>query len=111
MAEPTTSIATAAGLLLVKIVPGAVGSLIALRFIGDELTGRQKAVSFLAGAAIAYYGGPAAVSWFAITDGGAQQAIGFLVGLFGLAITKELFKEINNADFIGALKRRFLGGQ
>ncbi|UQP01399.1 holin [Burkholderia multivorans] len=110
MAEPTTSAVAAAGALLVKIVPGAVGSLIALRFIGDGLTGRQKAVSFVAGAAVSYFVGPLIVTWFAITDNGAQQAIGFLVGLFGLAITKELFKEINNADFIGALKRRIFGG-
>ncbi|MDI3301599.1 MAG: holin [Burkholderia multivorans] len=111
MAEPTTSAVAAAGALLAKLVPGAVGSLIALSFIGDGLTRKQKAFSFMSGAAVAYYGGPLAVSWFAITDSGAQQAIGFLVGLFGLAVTKELFKEINNADFIGALKRRFLGGQ
>ncbi|PRG76126.1 holin [Burkholderia multivorans] len=110
MAEPTTSAIAAAGALLAKIVPGAIGSLIALSFIGDGLTRKQKAVSFLSGAAVAYYGGPAAVSWFSITDNGAQQAIGFLVGLFGLAITKELFKEINNADFLGALKRRIFGG-
>ncbi|MDW9227086.1 putative membrane protein [Burkholderia cepacia] len=110
MAEPASSAIAAAGALLVKIIPGAVGSLIALSFIGDGLTRKQKAVSFLSGAAVAYYGGPAAVSWFSITDGGAQQAIGFLVGLFGLAVTKELFKEINNADFIGALKRRIFGG-
>jgi len=110
MAEPTTSALAAAGALLVKIVPGAVGSLITLCFIGDGLTGRQKVVSFLSGAAIAYYVGPAAVSWFSITGSGGPQAIGFLVGLFGLAVTKELFKEINNADFIGALKRRIFGG-
>ncbi|UVE55311.1 holin [Burkholderia sp. EMB26] len=110
MAEPTTSAVAAAGALLVKIVPGAVGSLIALRFIGDGLTGRQKAVSFLSGAAFAYYVAPWIVGKFEITDSGAQQAIGFLVGLFGLAVTKELFKEINNADFIGALKRRIFGG-
>ncbi|KUZ35284.1 hypothetical protein [Burkholderia territorii] len=111
MAEPTTSVVAAAGALLIKIIPGAIGSLIALRFIGDGLTGRQKAVSFVAGAAVSYFIGPAIVTWFAITDGGAQQAIGFLVGLFGLAIAKELFKEINDADFLGALKRRFFGGQ
>ncbi|MBR7956149.1 holin [Burkholderia cenocepacia] len=111
MAEPTTSLLAAAGALLVKVVPGAVGSLIALRFIGDGLSARQKAVSFVSGAAVSYFIGPLIVAWFGITDAGAQQAIGFLIGLFGLAITKELFKEINNADFIGALKRRFLGGQ
>ncbi|CAB3972370.1 MULTISPECIES: holin [Burkholderia] len=111
MAEPTTSAIAAAGALLAKIVPGAIGSLIALRFIGDGLTGRQKAMSFVTGAAFSYFIAPAIVVWCGITDSGAQQAIGFLVGLFGLAIAKELFKEINNADFIGALKRRFLGGQ
>jgi len=111
MAEPTTSFLAAAGALFAKIVPGAVGSLIALSFIGEGLTRKQKAMSFLSGAAVAYYGGPAAVSWFTITDSGAQQAIGFLVGLFGLAFAKEIFKEINNADFIGALKRRIFGGQ
>ncbi|KVF08995.1 holin [Burkholderia vietnamiensis] len=111
MAEPTTGAAAAVGVVLIKLIPGAIGSLIALSFIGDGLTRKQKAVSFLSGAAVAYYGGPLAVTWFSINDGGAQQAIGFLVGLFGLAITKELFKEINTADIIGALKRRFLGGQ
>ncbi|MCW3701471.1 holin [Burkholderia cenocepacia] len=110
MAEPTTS-AAAAGAILWKLLPGAIGSLIALGFIGEGLTRKQKVVSFLSGGAVAYYGGPLIVAWFAITDSGAQQAIGFLVGLFGLAITKELFKEINTADIIGALKRRFLGGQ
>ncbi|RQR87627.1 MULTISPECIES: holin [unclassified Burkholderia] len=110
MAEPTTSALAAVAALLAKIVPGAVGSLIALRFIGDGLTGRQKALSFVSGAAFSYYVGPWIVSQFAITDSGAQQAIGFLIGLFGLAITKELFKEINNADFLGALKRRIFGG-
>ncbi|MBU9359758.1 holin [Burkholderia multivorans] len=110
MAEPTTSTA-AAGALLWKLLPGAIGSLIALGFIGEGLTRKQKVVSFLSGGAVAYYGGPLIVVWFSITDSGAQQAIGFLVGLFGLAITKELFKEINTADIIGALKRRFLGGQ
>jgi hypothetical protein len=110
MAEPTTSVLAAAGALLVKIVPGAVGSLLALKFIGDGLTWRQKAISFCSGAAIAYYAGPWAVLLFGSNDARSQQAIGFFVGLFGLAITKELFKEINNADFIGALKRRIFGG-
>ncbi|PRH31911.1 holin [Burkholderia multivorans] len=110
MAEPTSSTA-ALGAILWKLLPGAIGSLIALGFIGEGLTRKQKAVSFLSGAAVAYYAGPLIVSCFAINDSGAQQDIGFLVGLFGLAITKELFKEINTADIIGALKRRFLGGQ
>lgn len=107
MAEPTS---TAVGAILWKLLPGAAGSLVALGFIGEGLTRKQKALSFLSGATVAYFVGPLVVSWFAIKDSGAQQAIGFLIGLFGLAVAKELFKEINSADLIGAIKRRFLGG-
>ncbi|HDR9288088.1 TPA: holin [Burkholderia multivorans] len=109
MAEPTTSTA-AVGALLWKLLPGAIGSLIALGFIGEGLTRKQKVVSFLSGAAVAYYVGPLVI-WIAhITDDSQKLGTGFLVGLFGLAITKELFKEINTADLIGAIKRRFFGG-
>nr|WP_254223845.1 hypothetical protein [Burkholderia multivorans] len=50
MAEPTTSTA-AVGALLWKLLPGAIGSLIALGFIGEGLTRKQKVVSFLSGGA------------------------------------------------------------
>lgn len=53
MAEPTTSTA-AVGALLWKLLPGAIGSLIALGFIGEGLTRKQKVVSFLSGSAVAY---------------------------------------------------------
>ncbi|WP_287497179.1 holin [Pandoraea sp. CB10b_02] len=110
MAEPTSGAVAAAVAVTVKVLPGAVGSLIALRFIGEGLTRKQKAMSFAAGAAMSYYLSPLVVMYFAITDAGAQQAFGFLMGLFGLALAKEVFKEINDADLIGALKRRLFGG-
>ncbi|VVE82582.1 holin [Pandoraea sputorum] len=110
MAEPTSGAVAAAVAVVVKVLPGAIGSLIALRFIGEGLTRKQKAMSFAAGAAMSYYLSPLVVMYFAITDAGAQQAFGFLMGLFGLALAKEVFKEINDADLIGALKRRLSGG-
>ncbi|WP_237171263.1 hypothetical protein [Pandoraea pulmonicola] len=78
---------------------------------GEGLTKKQKAMSFAAGAAMSYYLSPLVVMYFAITDAGAQQAFGFLMGLFGLALAKEVCKEINDADLIGALKRRLFGGR
>ncbi|MGG2041157.1 holin [Burkholderia gladioli] len=111
MADPTSSAVTAAVAILAKIVPGAVGSLIALGFIGEGLSWKQKAISFVSGVAIAYYVGPFVIMLAHITEDSQKLGTGFLVGLFGLAVTKELFKEINSADLIGAIKRRFLGGQ
>ncbi len=110
MAEPTTTFAAAAGAILAKVLPGAVGSLIALGFIGEGLSWRQKAISFASGVAVAYYVGPLVILLAHITEDSQKLGTGFLVGLFGLAVTKELFKEINSADLIGAIKRRFLGG-
>jgi len=110
MAEPTSSAAAAALAVVVKVLPGAIGSLIALQFIGEGLTRKQKVMSFAAGAAMSYYTSPALVVWFAIADPGAQQTLGFLAGLFGLALAKECFKKINEADLIGDIWRRFFGG-
>ncbi|MBI0325556.1 holin [Burkholderia plantarii] len=109
MAEPTTSVAAGIGAILVKVFPGALGSLVSLWFVGEGLGWKQRAMSFAAGVVTAYYIGPLVI-WFAhATEDSQKMGVGFAVGLFGLAITKELFKEINNADLIGTLKRRFFG--
>jgi len=112
MPEPTSTFA-AVWLAIVKyllpLLPGAVGSAIALKFLGEGLNWWQKLSSFAAGLACAVYIAPILIEWFAITGSRTHSGIEFLVGLFALATARELFKEINEADIIGALKRRFLG--
>lgn len=114
MAEPTSTL-VAMWLALVKCVvpllPGAVGSAVALKFLGDGLNWWQKLSSFSAGLACAVYIAPVLIEWFAITGSRTHSGIEFLVGLFALAVAREVFKEINEADFIGALKRRYLGAK
>jgi hypothetical protein len=94
---------------LLPLLPGAVGSAIALKFLGEGLNWWQKLSSFAAGLACAVYIAPILIEWFAITGSRTHSGIEFLVGLFALATARELFKEINEADIIGTLKRRFLG--
>lgn len=112
MPEPTSTFA-AMWLAIVKyllpLLPGAVGSAIALKFLGEGLNWWQKLSSFAAGLACAVYIAPILIEWFAITGSRTHSGIEFLVGLFALATARELFKEINEADIIGTLKRRFLG--
>ena len=112
MAEPTSTLAAVwlgVTKYLLPLLPGAVGSAVALKFLGDGLNWWQKLSSFAAGLACAVYIAPVLIEWFTITGARTHSGIEFLVGLFALATAREVFKEINEADIIGALKRRYLG--
>lgn len=114
MAEPTsTFVAMCIAVLkyLLPLLPGAVGSAIALKFLGDGLNWWQKGSSFAVGLSCAIYVSPIVINWFALTGEQTHSGIEFLVGLFALATCREVFKEINEADIIGTLKRRFLGAK
>ncbi|WP_025918220.1 hypothetical protein [Herminiimonas sp. CN] len=113
MAEP---ISTAAALFSAIIkaalayLPGAAGAAVSLRFLGEDLSFSQKIISFAIGFACAVYIAPALIDLFSIGGQRVHSGVEFLVGLFALATCRELFAEINSADLIGALKRRYLGG-
>ncbi|MGB7195436.1 MAG: holin [Collimonas pratensis] len=112
MPEPTSVLAAfwlAITKYVLPLLPGAMGSAVALKFLGDGLNWWQKLSSFAAGLTCAIYIAPAVIEWFSITGSRSHSGIEFLVGLFGLATCRELFKEINEADLIGAFKQRFLG--
>jgi hypothetical protein len=114
MAEPTSTLAAVwlgVTKYLLPLLPGAVGSAVALKFLGDGLNWWQKLSSFAAGLACAVYIAPVLIEWFAITGARTHSGIEFLVGLFALATAREVFKEINEADIIGTLKRRYLGAK
>jgi hypothetical protein len=115
MAEPVSTLAAILASLakwVLSLLPGAAGAAISLKFLGAELSKSQKLTSFAVGFACAIYIGPAIIELFPSASGPrAQPAIEFLVGLFGLATARELFAEINDADIIGAIKRRYFGGE
>lgn len=114
MAEPVSivaSIFTALGKWALTLLPGAAGAAVSLKFLGDGLTTSQKIVSFVAGFACAVFVAPAIIEFCGIAGARVHSGIEFLVGLFALAVVRELFTEINSADIIGALKRKYFGGE
>jgi len=111
MAEPVSTGAAFAGLIrdALAYLPGAAGAALSLQFLGQALTLLQKLTSFAVGFVCAVYLAPAAIELFGIQGDRVHAGIQFLTGLFALATCRELFVEINTADLIGAIKRRFLG--
>lgn len=113
MAEPVSTLAAITASLLkfaLASLPGAAGAAVSLKFLGKDLSTSQKFLSFLIGFACAVYIAPALIDFFTISGERVHSGVEFLVGLFALAICREVFTEINSADLIGALKRRYLGG-
>lgn len=92
---------------ILPLFPGAVGAALALKFLGEGIGRWQKVTSFAVGLASAAYVAPILVEWLSITSAKTQSGLEFLIGLFALAVTRELFKEINEADIIGSIKRKY----
>ena len=95
---------------IIPLLPGAVGAVIALKFLGEGLSISQRVTAFSIGMVCVIYVAPALIEMFAVTTPNSQNLVAFLTGLFGLAVTREVFKEINDADIVGSLKRHYLGG-
>ncbi len=113
MAEPVATLAaifSALAKAAISYLPGAAGAAVSLKFLGGELSRSQKLISFAAGFACAVYVAPAVIEFFSIEGNRVHAGIEFLTGLFSMAICRELFTEINEADIIGTIKRRYLGG-
>jgi len=114
MAEPVATISailTALAKAAFGYLPGAAGAAVSLKFLGDGLNASQKLISFAVGFACAVFIAPAVIEFFDIHGPRVHSGVEFLVGLFALATCRELFTEINQADIIGSLKRRYFGGE
>jgi hypothetical protein len=84
---------------VIKALPGALGSIVALRWIaGGPL---QRVSSLVGGVSASYYSGDHLAGWLAVNPGLA----GFLVGLFGMAIAAKCFELIAQFDVRGVVDR------
>lgn len=113
MAEPVATIVAILSSLMkaaISSLPGAAGAAVSLHFLGSELSRKQKLTSFVVGFLCAVYVAPALIEMFGVQGARVHSGIEFLVGLFGMATARELMAEINDADIIGTLKRRYFGG-
>jgi len=107
--QDTTNFFTSIFKYLLPLLPGAMGAVVALKFLGEGLNWWQKLSSFSVGLLCAVYVAPIAIDWFDISGVRITAGVEFLVGLFSLAVSREIFNEINSADIIAAIKHRYLG--
>lgn len=81
---------------VLKAIPGAVGSAIALRWVEGSLG--LKITSWAGGGAISYYGSEFIAWWMDLTHAGAIGFIGLALGLFGMICAGKVYELIREAD-------------
>lgn len=98
MAEPDISIA--------KLVAGAAGAFVSLRFVQGTFIERMSMC--IGGAALSYYATTPTALWVGLPH--AEGLVGFLIGLFGMAIMAKIYEAIqatSAGDILEALKRKW----
>jgi len=80
--------------IFTKIIPGLLGSLSSIFFGNGNMSKKQKVASVIIPILFVYYVGPFIVTRANMTTDGGPEALGFLLGMFGMAILREAFKDI-----------------
>ena len=79
---------------LVKIISGVVGALVSLKFI--QGTWLEKSFMALGGSCLSYFATSPIANWLNIEN--TEGLIGFIVGLFGMAIVAKIYELIQVID-------------
>lgn len=79
---------------LAKLLPAILGSVISLRWVQGTWVERLLMVS--GGAILSYYATPWAAAKVQMAD--AEGLVGFLIGLFGMAVIAPVYEAIKSAD-------------
>ena len=90
---------------LTKNAPGAIGALLALRFMRGP-SWLHSAIGFVGGCACSIYGTEFAVKW----TGSDPGLAGFVLGLFGMAVVSKIHEAIDTfkpAETIGNLLKKW----
>jgi hypothetical protein len=95
--------------VLLPLIPSLAGSIVSLQFVGRDLSFPHKISSICVGVACAVYVAPVVISWFGIDGKELHASLQFLIGLFALAIGREIFREIESG-LIQRVRDKFLGG-
>jgi hypothetical protein len=79
---------------ITKLLPALIGSVISLRWV--QGTWYERLLMVTGGAALSYFGTPWVTNQMQMAD--AQGLVGFLIGLFGMAMIAPLYEAIRAAD-------------
>jgi len=80
---------------IVRVAVGVVGALVSLKFIKD-VSPLEKATLFVGGAVLSYVGTPPVVDYLKVPSAGGL--VGFMVGLFGMAVMTKLYEAVQLLD-------------
>lgn len=83
-----------------KILSGVAGSVVSLRFVKGTIL--EKLLMSIGGSALSYFGTSPAATWIGMAN--AEGLVGFLIGLFGMAIASKVYEVIQVIDAPGVAK-------
>ncbi len=94
---------------LAQYLPSFIGAVISLQFLGKGLSIYHRISSVAVGVACAVYLAPALILWLGVSGTAMSESLEFLIGLFAVAIGREIFREIEGG-LIHRVRDKFLGG-
>ena len=98
-----------------KLAPGFIGALVALRWVPAGSTWSDRLGAFVGGCACAFWGSPAIVEWVDVGSARIEASIAFVTGLLGMVVAGELvgtLRGLQLAETIrGIIKARAGGGK
>jgi hypothetical protein len=94
---------------LIDLLPAIAGATVALQFLGRDLPLKHQISSVAVGTLCAIYLTPAFTIWFSIDGTAMHESLEFLVGLFSVAVGREIFREIESG-LLEQLRNKFFGG-
>lgn len=74
-----------------KLMAGTLGSLVSMKFV--QGTYLERLLMCVGGSALSYYGTTPIYQWIAVEN--IEGLVGFMVGLFGMAIVAKLYEAIH----------------
>ncbi len=82
------------GVEVVKIISGVIGALVSLNFVRG--TWYAKCLMALGGSCLSYFGACPVTKWLDIAN--IEGLVGFIIGLFGMAVVSKIYELIQVID-------------
>ena len=80
--------------VIAKALAGLAGAVVSLRFVKGSVF--EKILMVIGGAALSFFGSPWVTTYMHMES--AESLVGFLMGLFGMAIVAKVYDAIQAAD-------------
>jgi hypothetical protein len=107
--DPSGTTMVTLALITAQLLPAIAGALVSLKFVGPDLPLRHQLSSVAVGTVCAIYLAPAFISWFGLDGKALHESLHFLIGLFAVAVGREIFREIESG-LVERIRDTFFSG-